>query len=60
MRHRANALTFRSVLPYFHGAFMLAKQTKKPALGRAVLTDVQFWIPVVVLALGLILLVSLH
>ncbi|WP_419805187.1 hypothetical protein [Terriglobus sp.] len=53
-------MTFRSVLPYFHGAFMLAKQTKKPALGRAVLTDVQFWIPVVVLALGLILLVSLH
>ena len=33
---------------------------KKPALAKAVLTDVQFWIPVAVLAFGLLLLISLH
>ena len=27
---------------------------------RAILTDVHFWVPVVVLALGIILLVALH
>jgi hypothetical protein len=27
---------------------------------RAVLTDIQFWIPAVVLALGIALLVALH
>lgn len=27
---------------------------------RAILTDVQFWVPVVVLAAGVILLVALH
>jgi len=31
----------------------------KPSLGRAVLTDVQFWIPAVVLLLGVGLLVAL-
>ena len=29
-------------------------------MARAILTDVQFWIPVVVLALGVILLVMIH
>ena len=53
-------MTGRGVLPYFHGAFMPANETKKPDLLRAVLTDVQFWIPVAVLLFGLLLLVSLH
>lgn len=31
----------------------------RPSLGRAILTDVQFWIPAVVLLLGIGLLVVL-
>ncbi len=31
----------------------------RPSLGRAILTDVQFWIPAVVLLLGIGLLVAL-
>ena len=27
---------------------------------RAILTDVHFWVPVVVLAMGIVLLVALH
>ena len=36
------------------------RETPKPAIVRAVLTDIQFWIPVAVLLFGLVLLVSLH
>jgi hypothetical protein len=31
-----------------------------PKMSRAILTDVQFWIPTVVLALGVVLLVFIH
>ena len=31
----------------------------RPSLGRAILTDLQFWIPAVVLLLGIGLLVAL-
>lgn len=34
--------------------------SRKPHLLRAVLTDLQFWIPAVVLAIGAGLLVLLH
>ena len=36
------------------------KPAQKPAMGRAILTDVQFWIPAVVLLAGIALLVALH
>ena len=39
---------------------MVTDETKKPALGKAILTDIQFWIPVAILAFGLLLLISLH
>ena len=47
-------------VPYFHVAFMAETKTTKPALGRAIVTDVQFWIPVAVLAFGLLVLIWLH
>ncbi len=33
---------------------------RKRSLGRAIVTDVQFWIPAAVLLVGVILLVSLR
>ena len=36
------------------------KHSSERSLWRAVLTDVQFWIPAVVLALGVGLLVFIH
>lgn len=56
----AFALTGRTALPYFHGAFMRKTDSEKVPLVRAVITDIQFWIPVTVLLFGLLLLVSLH
>ena len=57
-------LTHWRVLPYVQVAFMVNSETKrpvrKPAVGRAILTDIQFWIPLVVLVLGLLLLIWLH
>jgi hypothetical protein len=32
----------------------------KPPLLKAIITDIHFWVPVAVLALGLLLLVYLH
>jgi len=36
------------------------KRSRERSLWRAVLTDVQFWVPAVVLALGVGLLVFIH
>jgi hypothetical protein len=38
---------------------MIGKMTGKETI-RAVMTDVQFWIPAAVLACGIVLLVVLH
>lgn len=38
---------------------MATKKTNSET-ARAVLTDVQFWVPAVVLVLGILLLVALH
>jgi hypothetical protein len=35
-------------------------QQVRPNLTRAITTDIQFWIPTVVLALGVLLLVFIH
>lgn len=55
-----SALTHRGALPYFHGAFMANRDSSKPDMGKAILGDIQFWIPLAVLVVGLLLLVSLH
>ena len=39
---------------------MIDEQRGKPGIWRCILTDVQFWIPVVVLAMGIGLLVFVH
>jgi predicted RND superfamily exporter protein len=39
---------------------MQGEQTARRSLLRAILTDVQFWIPLVVLAMGIVLLVFIH
>jgi len=39
---------------------MALKQMRLAEISKAILTDVQFWIPLGVLALGLGLLVALH
>ena len=39
---------------------MQDEQTAQRSLLRAILTDVQFWIPLVVLAMGVVLLVFIH
>lgn len=33
---------------------------KRAQTGRAILTDIHFWIPFIVLVLGIVLLVALH
>jgi hypothetical protein len=42
------------------GMRMIDEQRGKPGIWRCILTDVQFWIPVVVLAMGIGLLVFVH
>jgi hypothetical protein len=32
----------------------------KPSTLRAILTDIQFWVPMLVLALGVALLIAIH
>jgi hypothetical protein len=39
---------------------MTQEQTGSKSIVRAVLTDIQFWIPALVLALGVALLVFIH
>jgi hypothetical protein len=39
---------------------MRDEQGERPGVWRCILTDVQFWIPVVVLAMGIGLLVLVH
>ena len=36
-----------------------ASQNRQPSMGRAILTDGHFWVPVVVLTLGILLLIVL-
>lgn len=39
---------------------MNERQTTRSSIVRAVLTDIQFWIPVMVLACGILLLALIH
>ena len=39
---------------------MRRRREDRPNLWRAILTDVQFWIPVIVLGIGVILLIFIH
>ncbi len=39
---------------------MNERQTTKSSIVRAVFTDIQFWVPVLVLACGILLLALIH
>jgi hypothetical protein len=39
---------------------MSERQTARSRLFRAVLTDIHFWVPTLVLACGVVLLASIH